>query len=137
MGLLRHVLFLCLLAALLADRAPAESPPGREYELKAAFLYNFTKFVDWPAEAFPDARRPLAICLLGNGPGGVALQALEPAGSGVAVPTVALAGLRVLVVDDNATNRLVLMRTLQPTAASRCSRRAARKPAPSLLTRHR
>jgi len=32
------------LALLLAVPAPAAS----EYDVKAVFLYNFTKFVDWP-----------------------------------------------------------------------------------------
>ena len=44
----------CITAALtlpggFAEEAP-EAPPS-EYQLKAAFLFNFAKFVEWPAEA--------------------------------------------------------------------------------------
>ncbi|HZR20379.1 MAG TPA: YfiR family protein [Verrucomicrobiae bacterium] len=41
-----------------------------EYQLKAAFLYNFTKFVDWPPKAFlvPDA--PIVIGIVGDDPFG-------------------------------------------------------------------
>jgi hypothetical protein len=54
--------------------AAAQAPPASEYEVKAAFLYNFAKFVEWPPEelAAPDA--PLAICLLGTDPFGRTLD---------------------------------------------------------------
>lgn len=54
----------------------AESKAAQEYEVKAAFLYNFTKFVEWPAEAFKDAQSPLAICVFGKDPFGEALDLL-------------------------------------------------------------
>ena len=47
-----------------------------EYQVKAAFLLNFTKFVEWPASAFEDANSPLAICILGDDPFGGALDDL-------------------------------------------------------------
>jgi hypothetical protein len=45
-----------------------------EYHVKAAFLYNFAKFVDWPPEAFKTAAEPFAICILGQDPFGRALD---------------------------------------------------------------
>ena len=39
-----------------------------EYPVKLAFLYNFTKFVEWPTEAFPNPAAPLNICLVGRDP---------------------------------------------------------------------
>jgi uncharacterized protein DUF4154 len=47
-----------------------------EYDVKAAFLFNFTKFVEWPPAAFADEHSPLRICVLGENPFGKALQAL-------------------------------------------------------------
>jgi hypothetical protein len=47
-----------------------------ESDVKAAFLYNFTKFVEWPSAAFADARSPLKICVLGEDPFGKTLRAL-------------------------------------------------------------
>jgi hypothetical protein len=38
---------------------------AEEYEVKAAFIYNFTKFVEWPAAADSQA---FAICILGDDP---------------------------------------------------------------------
>jgi hypothetical protein len=56
----------------------AASGERTEYQVKAAFLMNFTKFVEWPAAAFQDAGSPLTICILGEDPFGASLdQAVE------------------------------------------------------------
>jgi hypothetical protein len=43
-------------------------------QVKAAYLYNFAKFVEWPADAFPDASSPFVIGVVGNDPFGVTLD---------------------------------------------------------------
>ena len=67
---------LVLSAVLLAVRplAAAESPAAPEYQLKAAFLFNFTQFVEWPAVAFADAQAPFVIGVLGDDPFGAVLD---------------------------------------------------------------
>jgi len=45
-----------------------------EYQVKAAFLYNFAKFVEWPAPAFKTAQDPIFVCVLGQNPFGKALE---------------------------------------------------------------
>lgn len=50
---------------------------SREYLIKAAFLYNFAKFTEWPAAAFATADTPLAICVLGEDSFGAALDAID------------------------------------------------------------
>jgi hypothetical protein len=52
-------------ALLLAAVAAAQGPS--EHEVKAAFLYNFTKFVEWPETKF-NADNQLLICVVGNDP---------------------------------------------------------------------
>ena len=52
----------------------AQSPVAEEYSVKAAFLFNFAKFVEWPALAFKGPGDPIAICVLGQDPFGGALQ---------------------------------------------------------------
>jgi len=59
---------------VLPLRAAAEET--LEYEVKAAFLLNFARFVEWPASAFADANAPLAICILGKDPFGRGLDDL-------------------------------------------------------------
>jgi hypothetical protein len=45
-----------------------------EYQIKAAFIYNFTKFVEWPNDAFSSASDPMVIGILGDDPFGNALD---------------------------------------------------------------
>ena len=53
---------------------PAQVRPPSEYELKAAFLFNFAKFVDWPPNAFAGPESPFLVCVLGADPFGIALD---------------------------------------------------------------
>jgi len=52
----------------------AGPPVAPEYQVKAAFLFQFSRFVQWPAESFSSADAPLVICVLGANPFGSALQ---------------------------------------------------------------
>jgi hypothetical protein len=45
-----------------------------EYHVKAAFLFNFAKFVEWPTETFKSAADPIVICVLGQNPFGNAIE---------------------------------------------------------------
>src|ERR1700733_15417010 len=45
-----------------------------EYQVKAAFLYNFAKFVEWPPQAFKTPKDPILVCVLGRNPFGNALE---------------------------------------------------------------
>ena len=68
------VFLVCLLAFLAGLALPAcgraaESVAG-EYEIKAAFLYNFALFVEWPATAAPDSPDVFVIGVLGTDPFG-------------------------------------------------------------------
>jgi hypothetical protein len=54
----------------------AQSPTLSEYQVKAAFLYNFAKFVEWPPGSFSDASSPLRICVLGQDPFGQELRGI-------------------------------------------------------------
>jgi len=44
-----------------------------EYQVKAAYLFNFLKFVEWPDDVFPDTLAPFVIGIVGNDPFGDAL----------------------------------------------------------------
>jgi YfiR/HmsC-like len=45
-----------------------------EYQVKAAFLYNFAKFVEWPSRTFRTPQDPILVCVLGHNPFGNALE---------------------------------------------------------------
>jgi len=61
---------LLLLSSILLCSVESRAQARSEYEVKAAFLYNFAKFVDWPPEAFPNGNSVLKICILGQNPFG-------------------------------------------------------------------
>ena len=50
------------------NSAGAEASGLKEYQLKAAFLYNFTKFVEWPAACFESTDAPIILGVAGKGP---------------------------------------------------------------------
>lgn len=56
------------LIALLALLSPVRAEVPREYQIKAAFLYNFAKFVQWPASRFAGPESPLVIGVMRGNP---------------------------------------------------------------------
>jgi hypothetical protein len=56
-----------------AATATAAEGPG-EYEVKAALLFNFARFVEWPASSFSGADAPFVVAVVGNDPFGPALE---------------------------------------------------------------
>jgi hypothetical protein len=59
-----------LLWQWLAGGAAAQEPPSSvgEYTVKAAFLYNFTRYIKWPENAFESSDSPFVIGVLGEAP---------------------------------------------------------------------
>lgn len=66
------VALVCAIAGAASLCAQQSSPT--EYEVKAAYLYNFGKFVGWPAKA-RNADASFTICVLGQDPFGATLDA--------------------------------------------------------------
>ena len=58
---------LVVAALLFGVRLQAQAPMG-ESEVKAMFVYNFLKFVEWPAEAFAGTKDPFVVLIIGEGP---------------------------------------------------------------------
>lgn len=54
--------------------SPARAQTPSEYEMKAVFLYNFAKFVEWPAEASGTPDPAFSICVVGTDPFGASLD---------------------------------------------------------------
>jgi hypothetical protein len=62
----RMALLIAMAISMRADAAEAVD----EYRVKGAFLLNFAKFVEWPAQAFKDGTGPISICIMGGNPFG-------------------------------------------------------------------
>lgn len=68
-----RLLLAALLTASSVHLSAQPRPPAAEHEVKAAFLYQFGRYVEWPS----DQERPssaFVICVLGDDPFGVALD---------------------------------------------------------------
>lgn len=71
---LKIVLGCLMILGLLGTLSTAVQAQSNEYQVKAAFLYNFAKFVDWPAEALGGSNGTLVIGVIGDDPFGGALD---------------------------------------------------------------
>jgi hypothetical protein len=68
-----------LMAAIVCVLISASELHGQtakptEYQVKAVYLYNFGRFVTWPARAAASASAPFTLCVLGEDPFGAALD---------------------------------------------------------------
>jgi len=63
-----------VVAGFTATAVHAAGASSREYQIKAAFLYTFIKFVEWPAEARGDEDAPFVIGIVGDDPFGAILD---------------------------------------------------------------
>jgi hypothetical protein len=120
----RRFASLTLAALILGVARLVAQPAGKptEYQVKAAYLYNFGRFVEWPAHADGDG---FGICVIGRDPFG---QTLDSAVAGQSIngrgvvtrrlPGIAeAAGCRILFIsasEDAQVNRI--LSTLQNTS---------------------
>src|SRR4051812_3761086 len=63
-----------LALALLGCAQAWAEPTPTEYQVKAAYLFNFGQFVDWPAQSFSSPTAPFVICVVGSDPFGTMLD---------------------------------------------------------------
>jgi YfiR/HmsC-like len=59
-----------------ARSSSAQTVTSPEYQLKAAFLFNFAKFIDWPPASFAGPQATFSICILGADPFGRSMDDL-------------------------------------------------------------
>jgi len=64
-----------LLAMVLATSCGSgRAAPPTEYQVKAAYLFNFGQFVEWPVAAWDSPQAPFGICIVGDDPFGATLD---------------------------------------------------------------
>ncbi|MGH7516641.1 MAG: YfiR family protein [Gemmatimonadales bacterium] len=62
-------------SSMLVQRAPAQAPAGApEYQIKAAYLLNFIRYVEWPPSVFEGTEASLNVCVVGRDPFGDVLD---------------------------------------------------------------
>lgn len=68
---------LVLTSAVLSLSVCQAQQPAEEYALKAAFLYNFARFTEWPSTSFPQEDFPFIVCIFGDDPFGATIDFLQ------------------------------------------------------------
>jgi YfiR/HmsC-like len=99
-SLFRSVLVLAA-CAIVPSGLFGQQPKPSEYQIKAIYLYNFSKFVEWPPAAALAQDEPFPICVLGKDPFGPVLDTI-------------LSG------EDSAGKRYVARRISRPQDAASC-----------------
>jgi hypothetical protein len=56
----------CVIALAASNAFGADPPVLTGAEIQAAFIYNFTKFVEWPSDVFASKTQPIVIGVLGT-----------------------------------------------------------------------
>jgi len=112
--------FICLVTLLLAACFPLPSQTTRadqiptEYQVKAAYLYNFLKFVEWPDDPSGDPHEKWVIGFIGDSPIGGELARLAEGknllGRDLHIKKVLAAdsarGCHILFISESEKNRL-------------------------------
>lgn len=70
----RLLLSLVILGCGLTVEVTYAQDAADEYAVKAAYLFNFAKFVEWPPQALPTRQSPVTLCIAGRDPFGNALE---------------------------------------------------------------
>ncbi len=74
----RHARFLAAMLCFLASTFAQAAEPVTESSVKAAFLYKFSGYVDWPASRFPSSAAPFVIGVMHDEDVAVELERLVP-----------------------------------------------------------
>jgi hypothetical protein len=90
----------------------AQVPKPTEYEVQAAYLSNFGRFVEWPVKAGASDRDPFYICVLGQDPFGPLLDA---ALKGETIGGAPMVAKRVAGAADAANCRIVYVNPSKDT----------------------
>jgi hypothetical protein len=113
-GFLRGLLLCVIISPLIfSSFAAAQAGKPTEYQVKAAYLFNFGKFVKWPEQTSSD-HDTFSICVLGSDPFGKILDSTiageQIGGKPVTVRRVTVVsdagGCRILFVGRSETGRL-------------------------------
>src|ERR1041385_8146746 len=96
----RTFLVMAVVLALIRPVEGAPPPQLSKPQIEAAYLYNFTRFVEWPATVFANDRSPLVLGVLGQDPFGSLLDDLVSGERINGRPIIVRRFARVADVDD-------------------------------------
>lgn len=75
-GILATIAIFALTNAIHAAGGTGDAPPALEYKVKAGYLYNFGRFIEWPTNTFSSSNAPFVIAVLDAGEARPILESL-------------------------------------------------------------
>jgi hypothetical protein len=99
-----HTAIIVMLALLHISVLQAQQPKVSEYQVKATYLYNFGRFVQWPLNATAAKGDSFSICVIGQDPFGTALDGIL---SGETIDGMAVVPKRVVKPQDALNCRVL------------------------------
>lgn len=115
-SLLRQMMNCVLCVAIASSNVLSETEKPNEYQVEAAYLFNFGKFVDWPADTTGKAPDSFVICVLGDDPFGTSLDRLRDSGR---VKGRDLAAKRIVRVQDAAACQVLYISSSETSRLSK------------------
>jgi hypothetical protein len=104
---------LAIAAALLLNSYPcSQASAHTEYEVKAAYLYNFGLFVRWPAQIAPSPSGPFTICVMGMDPFG---KVLDRTVAGETIGSQSVVGRRIVNPEEALGCRVLFISSSEET----------------------
>ena len=100
--------FIVMLGLLHIPPLQAQQPKVSEYQVKATYLYNFGRFVQWPASSVAANGNSFSICVIGQDPFGAALDTIL---SGEIIDGKAVVAKRIAKPEDAVNCRVLYIST--------------------------
>jgi hypothetical protein len=110
---------------LLGASARATPDAPTEWDVKAAYLYNFTLFVEWPEDAMPSPTAPFVVGIVGPDPFG---QAAEATFAGKTVGAHPVVVRRLASPEESGAVQILFVASPSDREAQRAVRAAQGKP---------
>lgn len=125
----RWFTFVVLALGLLGVPAShAQNPKPTDYDVKAAYLYNFGRFVEWPAEVTAAQSGHFTVCVLGQDPFG---PSLDTTLAGETIGGKSVVAKRILSPQESDDCRIIF---LSPAESGRLKRIVAELDKKAVLT---
>ncbi|HKQ88539.1 MAG TPA: YfiR family protein, partial [Candidatus Acidoferrales bacterium] len=96
----------CTVIAFTSLTAYGQQPGASAYQIEAVYLYDFSKFVEWPTNGAGSRNEPFSICVLGEDPFGALLDATL---SGESIQGSTLVAKRISKPEDAADCKIVFV----------------------------
>ena len=121
----RSIVAVAVAGLLAAPAVPVRAQRPAEYQVKAAYLYGFGRFIEWPASAAVAGDGAFVLCVLGDDPFG---RLLDQAAEGGSLKNQPVSVRRIERAEDSASCDTLFVSASEQPQLSRILSVLARRP---------